>query len=325
MCVDNEMKPASTIAIVVFAIAASAGAQTRLAPPSKDPALQSKRAADPLVPDGPLQVTIPPIGAKSHDTATKLIVRALSEGADLNAPRAMAMGLLGSQMIDASQDVVLGYQSLFAALGKRCKLEAAAQSDIRFVGTANGTDGSAEVQLPAKSIIARREAIVYVLAENLRARYVLDDRGNPATSFGARKSKRNDALQRDLDMAADFLDQIAKAGLADANLADLSGIVAASLQRDGVKSAQPPAGGAPMQTYREALDAALRLARPGKDNADFLLILGQSMETKSMEACTDRFLSPRDAASHKRVVDAVVADLAALRPPVMKPAPPKKK
>jgi hypothetical protein len=292
----------------------------------KDPALQSKRSGDPLVPDSPLPVTIPPIGAKNHEIAMKLIIRALSEGADLNAPRTMALGVLGSQMLDAPQEVVLGYQCFFAALGRRCKLEAVAQSDIRFLGTAGGTDGPADIQLPARSLIARREAIFYVLAENLRARYALDDRGSPATSFAARKSKRNDALAKDLDRAGAVLGEITKAGFRDANLTDLSGIVAASLQRDGVKGAQPPADAAPLQAYRDALDAALKLARPGKDNADLLMILAQSMEAKSMEGCTDRLLAARDASSHKRVVDAVNADLNALRPPpVMKPAPPKKK
>jgi len=190
---------------IVFAVTAAAllsfvdsniGAQSRGA--GRDPALIQKKSAFPLVPDTPMAVTIPPLGTRSQQTGSALIVRAISEGADLNAPRMMALGVLGSQMLDGPQHLVLGYQSLFAALGRGCKLDAAAQSEIRFAVATNNDDGTVDVPLPGSSLIAKREAMMYAFAANLRSRLVLDDKGSPSSSFGGKRSKKDEILARDL-------------------------------------------------------------------------------------------------------------------------------
>lgn len=284
----------------------------------KDPALIQKKSAFPLVPDTPMAVTLPPLGTRNQQTGASLILRAVSEGAELNAPRMMALGVLGSQMLDGQQHLVLGYQSLFTSIGRGCRLDASARSEIRFAGAINNADGTVDVPLPANSLIARREAMMYALAANLRSR--LADKGNASTSFGGRKSKKNDVLARDLERAAALVAELDAAGLHDANLVDLAGVVAASLERDGVKSAKPPKGAQATAVYREALDIATKIARPGKDNTEILTILAQSMEAKGLEGCTDRLLAPRDAASHKKIVDAITKELV---PP--KPVTPKKK
>jgi hypothetical protein len=186
----EKRAPILTVALIGVALICATPsllAQSRGA--SKDPALIQKKNAFPLVPDTPMALTIPPLGTRDQKTGSALVVRAISENAELNAPRMMALGVLGSQMLDAPQHVTLGYQSLFGALGKGCKLDAAAHSEIRFAGATNNDDGTVDVPMPPTSLVAKREAMMYALAENLRSRLVLDDKGSPAAS--ARRKTRS--------------------------------------------------------------------------------------------------------------------------------------
>jgi hypothetical protein len=293
-------------------------AQTRGA--AKDPALLQKKSAFPLVPDTPMTLTVQPLGTRDQKTGSALIVRAISEGAELNGPRMMALGVLGSQMLDAPQHVTLGYQSLFGALGKGCKLDAASDSEIRFAGATNNDDGTVDVPMPPSSNVARREAMMYALAENLRSRLVLDDKGSPSSSFGGKRSKKDEILTRDLERAAALVPELDAAGMHDQNLVDLAGVVAAVLQRAGIKEAQPPAGAQPVTVYRDALEMISKIANARRDHAEILTILGQSMESKGLTGCTDRWLAPLDAASHKKIVAAISSEVV---PPA--PAKPVKK
>ncbi|MGK2859247.1 MAG: hypothetical protein ACSLFQ_18760 [Thermoanaerobaculia bacterium] len=290
----------------------------------KDPALIQKKNAFPLVPDKPMAVTIPPLGTRNQATGSALIVRAISEGAELNAPRMMALGVMGSQMLEGQQHVVLGYQSLFASLGRGCKLEAAARSEIRFAGATNNDDGTVDVPVPESSLIAKREAMMYALAANLRSRLVFNEKGSPSSSFGGKRSKKDEILARDLERARSLVVELDAAGLHDANLVDLAGLVAAVLQRAGIKEAEPPAGAQPVSAYREALDMVSKVAKAGRDHAEILTILAQSMEAKGLQGCTDRLLAPHDAASHRKIVEAVTKELVPPKPP-SKPAKKKKK
>lgn len=282
----------------------------------KDPALIQKKSAFPLVPDRPMTLTIPPLGTRDQKTGAALIVRAISEGAELNGPRMMALGVLGSQMLDAPQHVTLGYQSLFGALGQGCKLDAVSNSEIRFAGTTNNDDGTVDVPMPPTSNVARREAMMYALAENLRSRLVLDDKGSPSSSFGGKRSKKDEILARDLVRAAALATELDAAGMHDANLVDLAGVVAAVLQRAGIKEAQAPSGAQPLSVYREALDLIAKVANARRDHAEILTILGQSMEAKGLTGCTDRWLAPLDAASHAKIVAAITTEVVPPAPPV---------
>jgi hypothetical protein len=297
-------------------------AQTKGTP--KDPALLRKKSAFPLVPDTPMAVTVPPLGTRDQKTGSALIVRAISEGADLNGPRMMALGVLGSQMLDAPQHVTLGYQSLFAALGKGCKLDAAAHSEIRFADATNNDDGTVDVPMPESSLVAKREAMMYALAANLRSRLVLDDKGSPSSSFGGKRSKKDELLARDLDRANALVVELDKAGMHDANLVDLAGVVAAVLQRAGMKEAQLPAGAQPVAAYRDSLEMIAKVASARRDHAEILTILGQSMEAKGLTGCTDRWLAPVDAAAHAMIVKAISAEVVPPPPPPAK-KPTKKK
>ncbi|MCM2316851.1 MAG: hypothetical protein NDJ92_17020 [Thermoanaerobaculia bacterium] len=300
---------------MIAALAASGQLHAQATGSGNDPALIQKKSAFPLVPDKPMAVTVPPLGSRSQATGSALIVRAISEGAELNAPRMMALGVLGSQMLDGQQHVRLGYQSLFGALGRGCKLDAAARSEIRFAVATNNDDGTVDVPLPESSLIARREAMMYALAANLKSRLVLDDKGSPSSSFGGKRSKKDEILSRDLERAKSLVTELDAAGLHDANLIDLAGIVAAVLQRAGIKDAEPPQGAQPVAVYREALDMVGKIAKAGRDHAEILTILAQSMEAKGLEGCTDRFLAPHDAASHKKIVDAITKELVPPKPP----------
>jgi hypothetical protein len=312
----RTLKAALAGAVMICA-ATSLGAQARGT--AKDPALIQKKNAFPLVPDTPMALTIPPLGTRDQKTGSALIVRAISEGADLNAPRMMALGVLGSQMLDAPQHVTLGYQSLFGALGKGCKLDAASDSEIRFAGTTNNDDGTVDVPMPPSSNVARREAMMYALAENLRSRLVLDDKGSPSSSFGGKRSKKDEILARDLLRATTLAAELDATGMHDANLVDLTGVVAAVLQRAGIKEAQPAAGAQPVSVYRDALDMISKIANARRDHAEILTILGQSMESKGLTGCTDRWLAPLDAAAHAKVVKAISAEVAPPAPPPVKP------
>jgi hypothetical protein len=66
-----------------------------------------------------------------------------------------------------------------------------------------------------------------------------------------------------------------------------------------------------------------KVAKAGRDHAEILTILAQSMEAKGLEGCTDRWLSPRDAASHKKIVDSISKELVPPKPPA-KPVKKKK-
>ncbi|MBI2214672.1 MAG: hypothetical protein HYU52_13585 [Acidobacteria bacterium] len=302
---------------LTFSVAPTLVAQARGA--AKDPALIQKKNAFPLVPDSAMALTIPPLGTRDQKTGATLIVRAISENADLNGPRMMSLGVLGSQMLDAPQHVTLGYQSLFGAVGKGCKLDAAAHSEIRFAGATSNDDGTVDVPLPPSSLVAKREAMMYALAENLRSRLVLDDKGSPSGSFGGKRSKKDEILARDLERANGLAVELDAAGVHDANLVDLAGMVAAVLQRAGIKEAQPPAGSQPVSIYREALDMVPKIAKAGRDHAEILTILAQSMEAKGLTGCTDRWLSPIDPAAHKKIVAAISAEVVPQRPAVKKP------
>lgn len=286
---------------------------------AKDPALIRKKSAFPLVPDTPMALTIPPIGARDQKTGSALVVRAISENADLNGPRMMALGVLGSQMLDAPQHVTLGYQSLFGALGKGCKLDAASHSEIRFAGATTNDDGTVDVPMPPTSLVAKREAMMYALAENLRSRLVLDDKGIPSGSFGGKRSKKDEILMRDLERASALAVELDAAGVHDANLVDLGGMVAAVLQRAGIKDAQPPAGAQPVALYREALDMVPKISKAGRDHAEILVIVAQSMEAKGLTGCTDRWLAPADATAHAKIVKAISAEVVPPPPPPAKP------
>ena len=294
---------------IVTSLVTSPGLHAQSKGAGKDPALIQKKSAFPLVPDKPMAVTVPPLGSRNQATGAALILRAASEGAELNAPRMMALGVLGSQMLDGQQHVVLGYQSLFAALGRGCKLDAAARSEIRFAVATNNDDGTVDVPLPESSLVAKREAMMYALAANLKSRLVLDDKGSPSTNFGGKRSKKDEILSRDLERAKSLVTELDAAGLHDANLIDLAGIVAAVLQRAGIKDAEPPQGAQPVGVYREALDMVGKIAKAGRDHAEILTILAQSMEAKGLEGCTDRLLAPRDAASHRKIIDAITREL----------------
>jgi hypothetical protein len=316
----EKRAPILTVALIGVALICATPsllAQSRGA--SKDPALIQKKNAFPLVPDTPMALTIPPLGTRDQKTGSALVVRAISENAELNAPRMMALGVLGSQMLDAPQHVTLGYQSLFGALGKGCKLDAAAHSEIRFAGATNNDDGTVDVPMPPTSLVAKREAMMYALAENLRSRLVLDDKGSPSGSFGGKRSKKDEILARDLERASALVVELDAAGVHDANLVDLGGIVAAVLQRAGIKEAEPPAGAQPVAVYREALEMVPKIAKAGRDHAEILTILAQSMEAKGLTGCTDRWLSPVDAASHKKIVSAISAEVVPPPPPAKKP------
>jgi hypothetical protein len=248
-------------------------------------------------------------GAHNHKAGSQIVLLALKVTSLFKGDWVMAHGLLGVSMLNVEVTEGIGYRSLFlkyALAGN--KLATVYETNN------NGLLVDAVSRLPKKtsSIIARREAALYCLADQLFSRYRYNDEGNYAQMYQpSERPKSNASLRGCVAAAIQVFRELKKKGFEDKTLKDALGLAYASLDRDGAMALPAEAFTlGPAQVFRDALDAALvSLTKWPQDSAYLLDRFTGQMEARGLTV-NDEMQLPSSQEALDALLKIVADDLA---------------
>ena len=245
----------------------------------------------------------------NHNSGKNLVLLVLKATSWFKGDWVLAHGLLGVNMLDINVHDRTGYKSLFFSLTQRFKMYSSYLND-----------DNALLNKSLKSIIAKREALIYLISWKLNSRYIYNDEGNFGRNYlPERNRKSHKKLKQLLVDGLKVYDQLKQQGFDDKTLKDTLGMAYASLDYDGVflsaKTTRPL--GTP-QIYSDALTATLTELKgePNHSN-EFLEKLGWEMQARDLSTF-DEILAPSNDKNHQAILKIVEADLNHIRQPQTK-------
>jgi hypothetical protein len=249
-------------------------------------------------------------GAHNHKAGSQLVLLALKVTSRGMGNWVMAHGLLGVSMLNVNSIDELGYRSLFLkhahGSGKLSTVRETNTSDLLV---------NADSGMPEKtpSLIAKREAALYCLADQLWDRYIYNDEGNYAQVYEpSPRPKTNARLKGCIAAGMQIFHELKAKGFEDKTLKDALGVAFASVDRDRAMALPTDAFTlGPPQVFRDALDAALRWPTNPQDNAFILRTLNTQMEARGLMA-SDEMLLPSSEEALDALLKIVADDLAAI-------------
>lgn len=251
----------------------------------------------------------------NHNSGKNLILFALKATAWHKGNWVLAHGLLGVNMLDINVHDMTGYKSLFLSLTQRFKMYASYLNDDSSL-----LIGGLKPHGSLKSIIAKREALIYLISRELNGRYIYNDEGNFGRNYLPEKNRKSHKqLKQLLVDGLTVYDQLSQQGFDDKTLQDTLGMAYASLEYDGAYySVTGILKLGNLQIYSDALTATLtRLKGKPNHSAEFLEELGWEMDIRGLST-TDEILTPSNDKNYQAILKIVEADLVSIRQPQTK-------
>lgn len=226
-------------------------------------------------------------GQYNHKSGKNLILLALKSTSLSKGDWAATYGMLGTNMIDVEFSDRLGYKALFQSVFIKNGYKMYASSVI------NDLFLIADSSKKGKSIIARREAAIFLVSRELELRYVYNDSGSFSKNYSPEPNRRNNKqLKKEVLSGIKVYQEFLKMGFNDKTLKDTLCMAAASLHYDvGLPDIDLFTIG-PVQVCLDALKATLEILGKKKDhNFNLLQELGVQMQIREL-ASDDRILVP---------------------------------
>lgn len=251
----------------------------------------------------------------NHNSGKNLVLLALRATSYFKGPWVLAHGLLGVNMLETNVHDRIGYKSLFLRLTQRHKMCASNLSDDNTL-LVDRVNPKEEV----KSIIAKREAVIYSVSNQLEGRYIYNNEGKFARNYlPERTRKSNNDLKQILVIGLHIYAELNRQGFDDYTLRDTLGMAYASLVYDGVVVDYEKIGSlGTLQLYQDALEATLKKLREKPNHSyRFLHELSWEMDSRSLNT-SDEILSPSNDKNYQAILKIVEADLNHIRQPQTK-------
>ena len=251
----------------------------------------------------------------NHKSGKNLVLLALKATSWFKGDWLMAHGLLGTNMLDINVHDRIGYKSLFLSLTQRFKMYASYLNDDNTL-LVDWVKPKEEL----KSIIAKREAFIYLISEQLNARYIYNNEGGFGRNYLPEKSRKSHKkLKQLLVDGLKVYDQLKHQDFDDKTLKDTLGMAYASLDYDGVYlSVTDIRQLGNLQTYSDALTATLTELKENPNHSnEFLEELGWEMQARDLSTF-DEILAPSNDKNHQAILKIVEADLNHIRQPQTK-------
>ncbi len=249
----------------------------------------------------------------NHVEGSRIVLAAVRRGPWAAGYWYTGVGLVGVALLDVSLEDKIGYESFFFHNADRTSLEYAVDVSNWFLQhTAMGQGIKPEV----KSVVARRQAVLSLIATNIEHRYLFDRDG--AYGFapepdGARKEIR--FLKTAIGEGNKVLSALSEAGVQDCVLADAMSIASVIVANDEARGL--PVTRQATRIYKDALAAAIEKLRASRGGSHVLTTLGWELESRGL--CTNDALGMFGSKeSHAAIVKFVEADLAKIRKPMKK-------
>jgi hypothetical protein len=251
----------------------------------------------------------------NHKSGKNLVLLALKATSWFKGDWLMAHGLLGTNMLDVNVHDKSGYKSLFLSLTQRFKMYASYLNDDNTLLTS-----LSKPHKSLKSIIAKREASIYLISTELNGRYVYNNMGNFGRNYLPEKNRdSHKKLKQLLIDGLKVYGQLKEQGFDDKTLKDVLGMAYASLDYDGIYlSVSEIRQLGVLQIYSDALIATLiELKEKPNHSYEFLEKLGWEMQARNLSTFDD-ILAPSDDKNHLAILKIVEADLNQIRQPQTK-------
>lgn len=246
----------------------------------------------------------------NHTSGKNLILLAIKAKSFFKGTWVAAHGLLGTNMIDAGVLDRAGYESLFHSLFVRQGFKMYADNLMSGNSTNLLVEFDGTIK-PTKSIIARREAAIYSLSQELEARYIYNDAGNFGRNYFPEPNRtNNEKLKKALLGGLKIYIELLNEGFDDKTLKDSLGMAWASLFYDRVDISNTDIHKlGPLQIYTDALKATLAKLNEKKNHSyDFLCELGAEMQSRGL-ASDDKILLPEDDNNYQAILKIIEKDL----------------
>lgn len=243
----------------------------------------------------------------NHTSGKNLILLAIKANSFFKGDWAVAHGLLGTNMLNVDVIDRIGYSSLFSSLFVTQGFKMYANS-IMDNALLVDIDGSIK---QTKSIITRREGVIYAVSNQLEGRYIYNDAGNFGRNYFPEPNRTSNeelkkAVLAGLKVYNDFLDM----GFDDKTLKDTLCVAHASLDYDGITISDTDVYKlGPLQVCTDALKATLNKLNEDK-NHDYNLLceLGWEMQSRGL-ASDDKILLPEDEKNFEALLEIIEKDL----------------
>jgi len=225
---------------------------------------------------------------KNHVSGKNLIMLALKATSFLKGDWVLAHGLLGVTMLDVEVIDFIAYRSLFMGGIKRSKMHSSYSGDNSLLAFQQKTTPN------SKSIITKREAAIYLLSNELRSRYVYNDKGNFERNYDPQPGRKsNEKLKDAFKGGITVLQELSEMKYRDDTLRDILGMAYASLNHDSLfLSFEETRSLGPLQVYSDALSATLKRFKENPDHSyDLLNELEWEMQSRGL-TINDQILLP---------------------------------
>lgn len=264
----------------------------------KGPASLSPKALESLTYEDLPKYGIVGPGKKDHARGKGLILLSLKATGYFKGAWVQAHGLLGTTMLQCDVRDYLAYHSMFASISvnRGYKLYASTLvADALLAEYQLGPGGFHYPLKKARSVVLRRESVIYSIAQNIGARFTFDSHGNWGRNYGPEPGRKsNEGLLRVFEVGVALFKELQSRGYKDKTLRDALGITVAVLEFDGtyVDIRSTIALGHPATIYRDALHATVaEMKRTPDHSRNFLQELGLQMEARGL-AANDQVLLP---------------------------------
>lgn len=245
----------------------------------------------------------------NHKAGTNLILLAIRSTSYGKGTWASAIGLLGSNMIEASVVDRIGYESLFSSsqTTSGCKLSANLSRRDNYMLL----DINSGISNKISSIISKREAAIFALAFELECRYYFNNKGNYQISAKSDPNREsNTKLAKNIKLAISILNKLSERGFNDITLKNCIGIATASLYYDQQSiSEHIPFIEAPLQVYLDALKPVIaELSNRPEKRTEFIHDVCIEMDLRGLR-CHDEILLPSTQKNLESIVNIISTDL----------------
>jgi hypothetical protein len=236
-------------------------------------------------------------GQHEHQSGKNLVLLALKANSISKGDWVSSLGLLGVAMLHADIYSAQGYKSLFTA-------NLVADSDFKMYGTTLIGNNQSILRIQSKSIVGRREAAIFGVANAFFGRY--------CSSPAAQVNNFNESLKQALKSGLTVYLELKAKGYDDKTLRDALNIARASLESDKVLNEDVAYNELGLwQVHQDALAAALQQMREKKwefSETTFEAVLKIEMSIRGL-VTSDGFLIPENEQSFAVLVKLVESDL----------------